>query len=212
MLAGALLLALLVVVWMDGSLIRLPWQPECAVLGDDGSVLADGSPDEIVAVLDDQLDASGDLAGRVSAGPALTCSIPAIAVTGERKRGPVGLTPAASRMRAEVRRAFGALPDGGYGPEAVLPGRAARGEHSLGRAVDFFFRPYDDADQVRRGWRLANWAVANAQRLRIRTVIYADHIWTARRSSQGWREYTFRGPAPDSPVNRHLDHVHIDVA
>lgn len=212
MLAGALLLGLVVVVRMDGSLIRLPWQPKCAVLAEDGSVLAGGSPEELVAVLDAQLDASGELARRVSAGPALTCSIPANAVTGERKRGPAGLTPTASRMRAEVRRTFGALPDGGYGPEDVLPGRAARGEHSLGRAVDFFFRPYDDADQVERGWRLANWAVAHAQRLDIRTVIYSDHIWTARRSSQGWREYTFRGPAPDSPVNRHLDHVHIDVA
>ena len=54
--------------------------------------------------------------------------------------------------------------------------------------------------------------MANAELLGIRTVIYRDRIWTARRSIQGWREYRFRGPDPDNPINRHLDHVHVDVA
>ena len=54
--------------------------------------------------------------------------------------------------------------------------------------------------------------IGNAERLGIRTVIYRDRIWTARRSMQGWREYRFSGPDPDNPVNRHLDHVHVDVA
>lgn len=81
----------------------------------------------------------------------------------------------------------------------------------MGRAIDFFFRPYRDADQQEAGWRLANWSVANAARLGIRTVIYRDRIWTARRSFQGWREYRFSGSDPDNPVNRHLDHVHVDV-
>jgi hypothetical protein len=53
--------------------------------------------------------------------------------------------------------------------------------------------------------------VAHAERLGIRTVIYRDRIWTARRSARGWREYRFRGPDPDNPINRHLDHVHLDV-
>jgi len=54
--------------------------------------------------------------------------------------------------------------------------------------------------------------VANAERLRIRTVIYRDHIWSAWRSGQGWRDYEFAGPDPENPINRHLDHVHLDVA
>jgi hypothetical protein len=29
---------------------------------------------------------------------------------------------------------------------------------------------------------------------------------------QGWREYRFSGPDSGNPVNRHLDHVHVDVA
>jgi hypothetical protein len=155
---------------------------------------------------------AADLRAALRSGPALTCTVEPIAATAAPKDLSVGLTPRARELRAEVRAAFGRIPTGGYGPQEVLPGRAAGGEHSLGRAIDFFFRPAGDRAQQRRGWLLANWAVAHAERLGIRTVIYSDHMWTARRSAQGWRDYRFRGPNPDSAVNRHLDHVHIDVA
>ena len=155
--------------------------------------------------------AEGDLARALGEGPALSCRIGAISATDTPKEPPLGLTPRAQALRAEVRDAFGDVPAGGFGPEEALQGRSPDGEHSRGRAIDFFFRPYDQADQQRAGWRLANWSVANSARLGIRTVIFRDRIWTARRSMQGWREYRFRGPDPDNAVNRHLDHVHVDV-
>ena len=142
----------------------------------------------------------------------MTCRVGPMRATDTPKQQPTGLTPAALQLRKEARAQFGRLPDGGFGPEEVLPGRRAGGAHSQGRAIDFFFRPMDDPEQAEAGWRLANWAVANADRLRIRTVIYRDHIWSAWRSAQGWRDYRFAGPDAENPINRHLDHVHLDVA
>lgn len=200
--AGFLVLSL-------GRGFALPWQPGCSVTDLQGEILVQGSAAEVAAQV---TDADGALAVALGRGPAVSCRISPAGVTGEVKEPPLGLTPRAQVLRAEARGEFGAVADGGFGPEATLPGRNPNGEHSLGRAVDFFFRPHDERAQQRKGWRLANWAVANAERLGIRTVIYRDLIWTAGRSAQGWREYRFRGPDPDNPVNRHLDHVHIDVA
>jgi hypothetical protein len=189
--------------------VATPWAAGCTVADGAGVVLADGSPSEISALI---ASADGDVARALSSGPTLSCRIDAIDATDTPKQPPLGLTPRAQALRDEVRDEFGDLPAGGFGPEATLPGRSPDGEHSLGRAIDFFFRPYDELAQQARGWRLANWSVANAQRLGIRTVIYRDRIWTARRSGQGWRDYRFRGSDPDNPVNRHLDHVHLDVS
>jgi hypothetical protein len=192
-----------------GSSFSLPWQAGCVIVDESGVVLAEGSPSEVSELV---AAADGELADALGAGPAVSCRIGAIAATDTPKDGPLGLTPRAQELREQVRDEFGDVPAGGFGPEQPLPGRSPDGEHSLGRAIDFFFRPYDDQAQQRQGWRLANWSVANAHRLGIRTVIYRDRIWTARRSIQGWREYRFRGPDQDNPINRHLDHVHVDVA
>jgi hypothetical protein len=186
----------------------LPWQPACTIASPSGEVLFEGTPEEAAARVD---SAGRPLTRALGAGPAVSCRVGAVGVSDAAKEAPLGLTPRAAQVRDEVRQVFGDVPDGGFGVAAVLPGRSARGEHSMGRAIDFFFRPYRDADQQEAGWRLANWSVANADRLGIRTVIYSDRIWTARRSFQGWREYRFSGSDPDNPVNRHLDHVHVDV-
>lgn len=206
-LAAALGGALLVLALGGG--FSLPWQPGCSIGDESGRVLAEGSPAEISALI---ASAEGDIASALGGGPALTCRISAASVTDTPKEPPLGLTPRAQAVLGEVRDEFGEVPAGGFGPEETLPGRSPDGEHSRGRAIDFFFRPYEDADNERAGWQLANWSVANAERLGIRTVIYRDRIWSARRSVQGWREYRFRGPDPDNSINRHLDHVHVDVA
>jgi hypothetical protein len=192
-----------------GRAVPVPWQPGCSLVDPSGAVLAQGSPAEFAALV---ADADGQVGRALGRGPAVSCRVATPSSSGEGKEAPLGLTPRAQILRDEVLAEFGRVPDGGFGPERELPGRNPNGEHSLGRAIDFFFRPYDQRDQQRLGWQLANWAVANADRLGIRTVIYRDHIWTARRSIQGWRDYRFSGPDPDNPVNRHLDHVHIDVA
>jgi hypothetical protein len=192
----------------------VPWSAGCEVRDEADAVLLDGSPGEVGARVDAALadEPDGPVAQALAAGPALTCRIGPTRSTDTPKEPPLGLTPNAQRFRDEVRATFGDVPDGGFGPQEVLPGRRPGGAHSAGRAIDFFFRPIDDPDQAAAGWQLANWSVANAERLGIRTVIYRDRIWTAWRSAQGWRDYRFAGPDPDNPINRHLDHVHVDVA
>ena len=138
---------------------------------------------------------------------AFSCEVDALPASGQRP-GASGLTADARAVRAAVRQAYGALPDGGYEPEGVTSGHQPGSAHYDGRAVDFFFRPVD-ADANRAGWSLAQFLVASAERLNVATVIYDDAIWTAARSDEGWREYEIDS---DDPVLRHLDHVHVDVA
>ncbi|WP_245833751.1 hypothetical protein [Streptomyces aidingensis] len=43
-------------------------------------------------------------------------------------------------------------------------------------------------DAERRGWELAHWAVAHAAELGIVRIAFADRVWEAARSAEGWRE------------------------
>lgn len=190
--------------------------PSCTVSDKAGTELLSGTPDEVAATIgpalaDPKTQLQTDLRRALSGGPALTCSISRGSFPDEVKEPPLGLTPRAQDLRAEVRRVFGKVSDGGFAPTEELQGREPGSLHTRGRAIDFFFRPYEDPAKVRAGWRLANWLVANAPRLGVQTVIYQDHIWTTRRSSEGWRDYTFYGQDKTNPINRHLDHVHVDV-
>ena len=78
--------------------------------------------------------------------------------------------------------------------------RRSDGYHGSGRAVDIMV----SGDF---GWEVANWTRANASRLGISEVIYAQRIWTTQRSSEGWRWMSDRG----SVSANHYDHVHISV-
>ena len=86
--------------------------------------------------------------------------------------------------------------------------------HYEGRAVDIFFRPITPAN-LKQGWAMAYYLVAQADRLDIATVIYDDMIWTARRSSAGWRDYdpgdVAGKSAETTAILEHRDHVHVDV-
>jgi hypothetical protein len=121
-----------------------------------------------------------------------------------------GLTPRAQQVADEARAMFGTLSLGGFEPGGVATGHMEGSAHYDGRAVDAFFAQ-DDPAAVARGWALAHWAVANADRLDIATVIYRDQLWTARRSAEGWRPYEPPGGPTDNATLRHLDHVHVDV-
>ncbi|MDQ3165223.1 MAG: hypothetical protein M3Q17_03515 [Actinomycetota bacterium] len=141
---------------------------------------------------------------------ALSCRVDEPKDSGQRPLGN-GLTENAGAVLDDVERAFGALPAGGFAAGGVRSGHAPGSAHYEGRAVDFFFRPVNDVNS-RRGWALAQYLVANADRLAVRTVIFDDRIWTAARSGDGWREYAEPDSAGDPVILRHLDHVHVDVA
>lgn len=130
------------------------------------------------------------------------------------KLGADGLVPRAEDVRRDITDAFGDLELGGFAPGGVRTGHMKGSAHYEGRAIDVFFRPIDPAHK-RRGWALAQYLVANAERLRLETVIFDDQVWTADRATQGWRAYRVDTKGEDRRTARileHRDHVHVDVA
>ncbi|MEV0286674.1 MULTISPECIES: hypothetical protein [unclassified Kribbella] len=122
-----------------------------------------------------------------------------------------GLTPRADAVRRDLLATFGKLSTGGYAPGGIRSGHMEGSAHYEGRAVDVFVRPISAANTT-KGWAMAQYLVARAEVLNIRTVIFSDKIWTAgRRSDSGWRDYTPPARSGDATILRHLDHVHVDV-
>jgi len=122
-----------------------------------------------------------------------------------------GLTPRANAVRKDVERAFGELPLGGFAPEGVRDGHQEGSTHYEGRAVDIFLRPINEANN-RKGWAIAQYLVAHADRLDVQHVIFDAKIWSAgARSVQGWRDYDPGDRPGDRQVLEHRDHVHVDV-
>lgn len=141
-------------------------------------------------------------------GAALSCTVRA---ESERPQNldPSGLTPRATRMRESLEATWGAQSLGGFAPGGVT--RPNPSAHNEGRAVDIFFEPIDSAQSRHDGWAVAHWLVAHADRLDIGVIIYRDKIWSARRSPEGWRDYTPPYGDPKDPTLRHLDHIHAEV-
>jgi hypothetical protein len=123
-----------------------------------------------------------------------------------------GLTPRADAVRKDLLKTFGKLSTGGYARGGVTTGNTAGSAHYSGRAVDVFVKPISAQNTV-KGWALAQYLVAQANRLSIRTVIYSDRIWTSGSGSDsGWQSYKAPQRAGNPNTLRHLDHVHVDVA
>jgi hypothetical protein len=122
-----------------------------------------------------------------------------------------GLTPRADVVRREVTEMFGGPPLGGFAPDGVRSGHMEGSAHYEGRALDIFVRPISRVHKI-RGWAIAHYLVAQADRLDIRTVIFDGRIWTAgRKSGDGWRTYDPPESSGDRAILEHRDHVHVDV-
>jgi hypothetical protein len=145
-------------------------------------------------------------------GPALACVVPLNAgdALDAEQPGKLGLTPRADATRLALRAVFGPQSLGGFAPGGVSSGHIEGSAHYEGRAIDVFFRPIT-AEGTARGWQVAMWSVAHAERLDVATVIFDRRIWTASRSLQGWRGYQHPDGPTDNPVLLHEDHVHVDV-
>jgi hypothetical protein len=140
---------------------------------------------------------------------AFTCRLRGASAALE-KAGGGGLTPRARAVVDSLEAAFGRQSTGGFSAADVTAGHMAGSAHYDGRAVDIFYRPVT-ADRHRQGWATAHWLVAQADGLKIATVIYDGRIWTSTRSRQGWRDYVPPGGGLDNPTLMHRDHVHVDV-
>ena len=124
-----------------------------------------------------------------------------------------GLTERAAAVRAELAETFGDLPLGGFAPDGVREGHMPGSAHYDGRAIDVFVRPVSAVNK-RRGWAVAGYLVAQADRLGIETVIFDDRIWkVGSRSEDGWQDYRVpSGSKGDRRILEHRDHVHVDVS
>jgi hypothetical protein len=81
-------------------------------------------------------------------------------------------------------------------------------DHPHGRALDVMIAYPSPAGRV-VGWRIAKWAVANAEQFDVKYVIFNGRIWTR---SRGWHGYRHPSdPCNCNPTLRHDDHVHISV-
>ena len=124
-----------------------------------------------------------------------------------------GLVRRASVVRSDLEARFGSLSLGGFQPGGVSSGHMAGSAHYEGRAIDVFVRPINDVNK-QRGWAIASYLVAQADRLAINTVIFDDRIWHAgSRSDDGWTDYRVPSSSRgDRKILEHRDHVHVDVA
>ncbi len=166
-----------------------------------------GFPD---AYADHEADARALASALTGQSPeAFACEVDGDVGDGNPTLEPNGLTGRADAVRRDLRAAFGPLPLGGFEPGGVTTGHMEGSAHYEGRAIDVFFRPVD-AESRTGGWALAQYLVANASRLEIRTVIYDDRIWVAGRDDT-WRDYDPPDRSGDPAVLEHRDHVHVDV-
>ena len=167
-----------------------------------------GFPDAYADHEEDARALASALTGHSAA--TFSCTVDAEADQAPDRLNAVGLTARADRVRRDVASVFGDLPMGGFAPRGVSSGHQEGSTHYSGRAVDIFFRPVDAANRT-HGWAVAQYLVSQADRLEIQTVIFDDRVWTARRSSEGWRDYDAPDRAGSRAILEHRDHVHVDV-
>ena len=147
-----------------------------------------------------------------SPGGRFTCVVRSDAAEATDRLNGDGLVPRAALVRRELTAVFGNLALGGFAPGGVTNGHMAGSAHYDGRALDVFVRPVSEANR-QRGWAIAAYLVAQADRLKLSNVIFDDRIWSnGVRSEQGWRDYRVPSSSSgDRAVLEHRDHVHVDV-
>ena len=171
------------------------------------AVQRSGFPD---AYADHEQDARAIASALTGNSPeAFACSIDGDVGAGDPTLLGSGLTARADAVRTDLVTRFGDLSLGGFAPGGVRDGHMEGSTHYDGRAVDVFFRPVDAANR-QRGWALAQYVVAQADRLGVQTVIFDDRIWRAGRD-EAWRDYDAPSGPGDPAILEHRDHVHVDV-
>ena len=143
---------------------------------------------------------------------ALWCEVPGDAEEAPDALDETGLVARARAVRRDLEERFGPQSMGGFEAGGISSGHMEGSAHYEGRAIDVFFRPVN-AENRKRGWAMATYLVANAERLDLGTIIFDDRIWHAgSRSDDGWTDYRVPSSSRgDRAILEHRDHVHVDV-
>jgi hypothetical protein len=142
-----------------------------------------------------------------------SCTTPGDAEEAADRLDETGLVHRAAVVRRELESVFGPQSLGGFEPGGVTTGHMAGSAHYEGRAIDVFLRPVTPENR-QRGWAMASYLMAQADRLSVNTLIFDDRIWHAgSRSDDGWTDYDVPSSSRgDRAILEHRDHVHVDVA
>ncbi|MBG0833318.1 hypothetical protein HS041_37075 [Planomonospora sp. ID67723] len=117
------------------------------------------------------------------------------------------ITPTMQKVIDAVDAKFGPFPAiGAWRADGGMPGS----DHPTGKAADFMLSSggkMPSPAKLKEGWETANYVKDNAEKLGIKYIIFAQHIWSPSRAGEGWRLMSDRG----SVTANHFDHVHISV-
>lgn len=91
---------------------------------------------------------------------------------------------------------------GGYACRRNTADSTRMSVHGTGRALDVFVPRTGGAADNGQGDKVANWLVANAQRIGVQLVIWDRTIWRAN----GTSDAAYTGPHP------HDDHLHVELS
>lgn len=144
-----------------------------------------------------------------NSGGTFSCELDGDADEADDRLADSGLVQRADAVREEIEGMFGDLALGGFAPGGVTDGHMPGSTHYEGRAVDIFVRPVNETNNV-KGWAIAHYLVAQAERLDIQTVIFDDRIWKSGQDD-GWRDYDPPSRSGDRAILEHRDHIHVDV-
>lgn len=88
---------------------------------------------------------------------------------------------------------------GGYRPNAI-----DKQGHPAGLAIDVMIPDYRSAGGIALGDQVADWTIANRDRLAVKYLIWRQRQWTP---SRGWVDMADRG----GDTANHFDHVHVTL-
>lgn len=150
--------------------------------------------------------------GSVSNVPSMTTAGSVEGYTGPQQVNPTGLQPHVVYARNLIVSTFNIKNIGGYSHRNIN-GTNKLSDHAKGLALDVMIGiPGTKAigTMLDLGNRVAEWAVLNRDRLRVKYIIWQNQFKSANTNWE-WESYVKHGPAANqqSVTGRHEDHVHI---
>lgn len=113
-----------------------------------------------------------------------------------------GLKAGGQKLGTYLRDKFTVITSvGGFACRKNTADASRMSVHGTGRALDIFVPKTGGAADNGQGDKVANWLIANAQRIGVQLIIWDRSIWRAN----GTNDAAYGGPHP------HDDHLHVEL-